>query len=177
MDARDLTNTYHYPECRKKMMICNKAVYLPLGVTCLNILVGTLIIIFSGGLTMDNYMTMELFAKLIFWSIATGVPSLLVMAGFKAQCIVSCIAYMLMTAFIGNAILMVISFLGVIVSVVALYYIAEREDLSKLPGYPDFIVEDYEYLRPTSMKENITDEESEKSGGEDFTAEKNNNNG
>jgi len=155
-------STFHFPECRRKMKICKAATFFPIGVVALSAIVGTIVILAKGGISIVNDEANYLFGTLIMWSIITAIPSACVIAGYKIPCFPAGIAFALMAAFIENTPLMITSFLGVMSCVIAFFYICEMDELKGTYGYPSFREDcEFEYLRTTKS---IMDQEKERLG-------------
>jgi len=155
-------STLHFPECRRKMKICKAATFFPISVVALSAVVGTIIILIKGGISIVNDEANYLFGTLVMWSIITAIPSACVIMGYKIPCFPAGLAFALMAAFIENTALMITSFLGVMSCVIAFFYICEMDDLKNTYGYPSFREDcEFEYLRTTKS---IIDAESERLG-------------
>lgn len=156
-------STLHFPECRRKMKICKAATFFPIAVVALSAVVGTIIILAKGGISIVNDEANYLFGTLIMWSIITAIPSACIIAGYKIPCFPAGLAFALMAAFIENTALMITSFLGVMSCVIAFFYICEMDDLKNTYGYPSFREDcEFEYLRTTTP---IIEQEKERLGG------------
>lgn len=155
-------STLHFPECRRKMKICKAATFFPISVVALSAVIGTIIILIKGGISIVNDEANYLFGTLVMWSIITAIPSACVIMGYKIPCFPAGLAFALMAAFIENTALMITSFLGVMSCVIAFFYICEMDDLKNTYGYPSFREDcEFEYLRTTNS---IIDAESERLG-------------
>lgn len=158
-------STIHFPECRRKMKVCKAATFSPIAVVALSAVVGTIIILAKGGISIVNNEANYLFGTLIMWSIITAIPSACIIAGYKIPCFPAGLAFALMAAFIENTALMITSFLGVMSCVIAFFYICEMDDLKNTYGYPSFREDcEFEYLRTTKS---IIDQEEERLGKTD----------
>lgn len=162
-------STLHFPECRRKMKVCKIATFFPISVVALSAVVGTIIILIKGGISIVNDEANYLFGTLIMWSIITAIPSACVIAGYKIPCFPAGLAFALMSAFIESTPLMITSFLGVMSCVIAFFYICEMDDLKNTYGYPHFREDcEFEYLRTTKS---IIDAEKERLGETEETEE------
>ena len=155
-------STLHFPECRRKMKICKMATFFPISVVALSAVVGTIIVLINGGISIVNDEANYLFGTLVMWSIITAIPSVCIIAGYKVPCFPAGLAFALMAAFVENTALMITSFLGVMSCVVAFFYICEMDDLKGTYGYPHFREDcEFEYLRTTKS---IIEQEKERLG-------------
>ena len=155
-------STLHFPECRRKMKICKIATFFPIAVVALSAVIGTIIILAKGGISIVNNDANYLFGTLVMWSIITAIPSACVIMGYKLPCFPAGLAFALMAAFIESTALMITSFLGVMSCVIAFYYICEMDELKNTYGYPSFREDcEFEYLRTTKS---IIDQEKERLG-------------
>lgn len=141
-----------YPEYRRRLKICKLAVLLPLCTVALNIIAGIVSIGVAGGFSVDNPLSASLYMEVFLWTIFTGVFSFLCLLNMRAPCILSMIAFIVQTVFCTPTGMKVFSFVGVMVSLVTLYYVMEHNDLAKLKGYPLFR-EEVEFFHPTRTAE------------------------